>query len=285
MPELPEVETIVRALRAGGRGGPSILEKQVQSAELLWARTLAEPDGGQFLARLPGQRVMAVERRGKYIVIRLDQDTLLIHLRMSGDLRVELSGTPQPHDRLVVNFLDGWRLVFNDARKFGRVWLVADAERVLAGLGPEPFDPDLTAGVFHQRLREHRRQIKPLLLDQGFLAGMGNIYTDEALHLAKIHPLQNSADLTLERAEKLLAALRTVLQQGILTNGASIDWVYRGGEFQNNFRAYGRTGQACPECGTTIARIVVGQRGTHFCPRCQTLITNMNQARGQDASE
>jgi len=100
---------------------------------------------------------------------------------------------------------------------------------------------------------------------------MGNIYTDEALHLAKIHPLQNSADLTLERAEGLLAALRTVLQQGIRTNGASIDWVYRGGEFQNNFRAYGRTGQACPECGTTIARIVVGQRGTHFCPRCQML--------------
>lgn len=271
MPELPEVETIVRALRAGGRGGPSILEKQVQSAELLWPRTLAEPDGGQFLARLPFQRVMAVERRGKYIVIRLEQDTLLVHLRMSGDLRVEPGGALQPHDRLAVNFLDGWRLVFNDARKFGRVWLVADAERVLAGLGPEPFDPTLTAGVFHQRLREHRRQIKPLLLDQSFLAGMGNIYTDEALHLAKIHPLQNSADLTLERAEGLLAALRTVLQQGIRTNGASIDWVYRGGEFQNNFRAYGRTGQACPECGTTIARIVVGQRGTHFCPRCQML--------------
>ncbi len=271
MPELPEVETIVRALRVGGRGGPSILKKQVQSAELTWPRTLAEPDGGQFLARLPGQQVMDINRRGKFIVIRLDRDTLLIHLRMSGNLRVEPGGMLQPHDRLTVNFSDGWRLVFNDARKFGRAWLVADAQQVLAGLGPEPFDPALTAGVFHRRLQERRRQIKPLLLDQSFLAGMGNIYTDEALHLAKIHPLQNSADLTLERADRLLGALRVVLQQGINTNGASIDWVYRGGEFQNNFRAYGRAGQACPECGTTIARIVVGQRGTHYCPQCQGL--------------
>lgn len=275
MPELPEVETIVRALREGGRSGPSILGKRVQSAELLWQRTLAEPGSGLFLTRLPGQVVTAVARRAKFIIIRMDADALLVHLRMSGDLRVENDGALQPHDRMVLHFADGWRLAFNDARKFGRVWLVPDENQVLAGLGPEPFDPALTADNFYRRLQERRRQIKPLLLDQSFLAGMGNIYTDEALHLAKIHPLQNSADLTFEQADRLLAALRLVLQEGIRTNGASIDWVYRGGEFQNTFRAYAKTGSPCPECGTPIARIVVGQRGTHYCPSCQVLISKI----------
>lgn len=278
MPELPEVETIVRALRDGGRGGLSILGKQVQSAELMWQRTLAEPDSQLFLARLPGQQVLEVTRRAKFILIRLGLDTLLVHLRMSGDIRVENGGDLQPHDRMVLFFSDGWRLAFNDARKFGRVWLVPDANQVLAGLGPEPFDPALTADIFHRRLQERRRQIKPLLLDQSFLAGMGNIYTDEALHLAKIHPLQNSAGLDFDQADRLLAAVRSVLQEGIRTNGASIDWVYRGGEFQNTFRAYARTGSPCPECGTPIARIVVGQRGTHYCPRCQVITSTVQSS-------
>ncbi len=271
MPELPEVETIVRALRDGGRGGPSILGRQVKSVDLLWEKTLAEPQRGLFEARLPGQQVTGIARRGKFILISFSGDTLLIHLRMSGDLRVETGGDLQPHDRLALNFDDGSRLAFNDARKFGRVWLTPDANSVLGGLGPEPFDPALNATEFHHRLQRHHRQIKPLLLDQSFLAGVGNIYSDEALHLARIHPLQNSTTLDLNQAGRLLEAVRAVLQAGIRTNGASIDWVYRGGEFQNTFRAYGRTGQPCPVCGTPIARLVVGQRGTHFCPHCQVL--------------
>lgn len=271
MPELPEVETIVRALRNGGRGGPSIVGKQIQSVELLWDRTLAEPDRENFEVRLPGQLVTGVDRRGKFIIIPLSQETLLIHLRMSGDLRVGQAAELLPHDRLIVNFTDGARLAFNDARKFGRVWLKMDAGGVLGRLGPEPFDPALTADRFYSSLQTHRRQIKPLLLDQSFLAGMGNIYSDEALHLAKIHPLQNAAALSRSQADELLRAIRAVLQEGIRTNGASIDWVYRGGEYQNTFRAYGRTGKPCPVCGTSIARMVVGQRGTHFCPHCQVL--------------
>lgn len=271
MPELPEVETIVRALRDGGRGEPSILHREVESVDLLWQGSLAEPERALFEARLPGQRVSGVYRRGKFIAIQLSTDTLLIHLRMSGDLRVETGGALQKHDRLALNFTDGHRLVFNDARKFGRVWLTADAGRILNGLGPEPFDPALTDGEFHRRLTLRRRQIKPLLLDQSFLAGIGNIYCDEALHLAKIHPNQNSTALTLEQAGRLLQAVRAVLEEGIRTNGASIDWVYRGGEFQNSFRVYGRTGLPCPVCGVPIERRVVGQRSTHFCPHCQRL--------------
>jgi len=273
MPELPEVETIVRALRDGGRGGPSILKKQVRSADLLWERTLAEPERLLFDTRMPGQIVQDISRRGKFIVISLSQDVLLVHLRMSGDLRVETGGQILPHDRLAVNFTDGSWLVFNDARKFGRVWLVQDQNNITGELGPEPFDPDLTAEVFHQRLTIHRRQIKPLLLDQKFLAGVGNIYSDEALHLAKIHPMQISAELSLNQADTLLGSVRAVLSEGIRSHGASIDWVYRGGDFQNTFRAYGRTGLPCPVCGTPIARLVVGQRGTHFCPHCQILFS------------
>ena len=273
MPELPEVETIVRALRDGGRGGASIVKKQVQSVDLFWERTLAEPERVLFDARMPGQIVQDISRRGKFIVISLSQDVLLVHLRMSGDLRVESGGEILPHDRLGVNFSDGSRLVFNDARKFGRVWLVQDQNRITGDLGPEPFDPDLTPEVFYERLNIHRRQIKPLLLDQTFIAGIGNIYSDEALHLAKIHPMQNSAELSLNQADTLLESVRAVLSEGIRSHGASIDWVYRGGDFQNTFRAYGRTGLPCPVCGTPIARLVVGQRGTHVCPQCQILFS------------
>ncbi len=278
MPELPEVETIVRALQNGGRGSPPLPGRVVQAAEVRWVRTLAMPGAAEFEARIRAQRIERITRRGKFILIHLPASTLLIHLRMSGDLRLEAQtdphGDPVPpaaHDRLLLLFEDGWRLAFNDPRKFGRAWLTRDPSEVLDGLGPEPFDEALNGVVFHRRLGERRRQLKPLLLDQTFLAGMGNIYTDEALHLAGLHPLTVSSALNPGEAQGLLDAIRTVLQAGIRNNGASIDWVYRGGGFQTQFRAYGRTGQPCPVCGTPIARTVIGQRGTHLCPTCQPL--------------
>jgi len=162
-------------------------------------------------------------------------------------------------------------LVLNDTRKFGRVWLVTDPQEVIGGLGPEPFDPSFTVQMLYELLHGRRRQMKPLLLDQHFIAGLGNIYTDEALHFSQVHPLRLSDTISVSEAEKLLYAIRTVLQSGIEHNGASIDWVYRGGSFQNHFRVYDRAGQPCPACGTPIQRIVVGQRGTHFCPTCQVM--------------
>lgn len=276
MPELPEVETIVRALLLGGRDGPPIIDRVIERGQILWDRTLAVPQPVQFVERIAGQPVKTVSRRGKFLILQLKPDTLLIHLRMSGDLRVEPAldenGKPrpaEPHDRMILEFKDGLRLAFNDPRKFGRVWLVTDPAEVLTGLGPEPFDTDFTAEELHERLKDRQRSIKPLLLDQTVIAGLGNIYTDEALHLAKINPLIPAASLSRMQVEHLWLAIRSVLMEGIRRNGASIDWVYRGGDFQNHFRVYGRAGQPCPVCGTPIERMVVGQRGTHFCPVCQ----------------
>lgn len=272
MPELPEVETIRRRLRDGGPSNPSLLGQTIDGVELLWPRTLAAPGAAEFGARLPGQAVTDVGRRGKFLIFELTSDSLLVHLRMSGDLLVEeRTALPAPHHRLLVNFSSGLRLAFNDPRKFGRVWLTADPQTVLSGLGPEPLDPGFGPQDLYRRLQKTRRALKALLMDQSTLAGLGNIYTDEALHLARLHPLTPASQVTLEAAGRLWDAIRGVLQEGIRRNGASIDWVYRGGDFQNYFRVYRRTGQPCPQCGASIQRMVVGQRGTHFCPRCQPL--------------
>jgi formamidopyrimidine-DNA glycosylase len=270
MPELPEVETIKNMLRQGRGESPSLLGMEVAGARLLWDRTLAQPSHDEFVRRIVGQRVAEIERRGKFLHFHLSRDSLLIHLRMSGDLVVVPANSPDgAYDRLVLNMTASARLVFSDPRKFGRVWLVNDPQSVLGSLGPEPFDPQLTAVEFYRRLQQRHRQIKPLLMDQAFLAGLGNIYTDEALHLARIHPLLLSDQITLAECAQLLESIRIVLKEGIFRNGASIDWVYRGGDFQNHFRVYQRTGEPCPVCGTPIARMVVGQRGTHYCSHCQ----------------
>jgi len=270
MPELPEVETIADGLRLGGQGFPSLLGLTILQAYLLWERTLAAPSPAEFLERIKGQEIEGIGRRGKFLLFQLSQDSLLVHLRMSGDMRLEPSAAPiQPHDRLLLDLEGSLRLAFNDTRKFGRVWLTSSPQDVTGDLGPEPLDPAFTAQMLHERLSSRHRTIKPLLLDQSFLAGLGNIYTDEALFLSKLHPNTPSDNLTLLQAENLLANIRQVLQEGIHHHGASIDWVYRGGDFQNYFRVYGRKGLPCPVCGMPIERILVGQRGTHFCPNCQ----------------
>jgi formamidopyrimidine-DNA glycosylase len=282
MPELPEVETIARALR------PELIGRQIVSAEVRWPRTLAAPSIRRFRRQIQGQVIEDVSRRAKFLHIRLSASDLLIHLRMSGDLEVKQGkARPEKHDRLIVVLshqvsdaaptipvaTNGalTSLVFSDARKFGRVWLMEGIESVTGRLGPEPLSRAFTPRVLYDRLRARRRRLKPLLLDQTFLAGLGNIYTDEALHLAKLHPLRSSETVTSRQAELLHVAIRAVLREGIRRNGASIDWVYRGGEFQNHFRVYDRDGEPCPVCGTAIKRLVVGQRGTHVCPHCQRM--------------
>ena len=251
-----------------------------------WRRTLAVPSNRIFRERIRGQEIKDVTRRAKFLILRLSQDSLLIHLRMSGDIYLKESTIkPEKHDRLILRLLpashseterensgnDLSNLVFNDTRKFGRVWLTATPDDVLGKLGPEPLSRAFTPRWLHEALHRKHRQIKPLLLDQTFLAGLGNIYTDEALHFARLHPLIASDSVTADEAMALHEGIRRVLREGIRRNGASIDWVYRGGEFQNYFRVYDRTGKPCPVCGTEIQRILVGQRGTHFCPTCQML--------------
>lgn len=272
MPELPEVETIARALRLGGLGREAVTNKIIERANLYWSRTLAMPTPEVFHLQISSQTICTVSRRGKFLILSLSKGALLFHMRMSGNLIVEDSHDPiSSHHRLTLDLAGGTRLAFIDARKFGRVWLCADPNEVLSKLGPEPLDPEFTALDFHQRLQGHRRQIKPLIIDQTFLAGVGNIYADEALHLARIHPQSIASQLGYPQAECLLASLRQVLLTGIQNNGTSFDWAYRGGDFQNHLRVYQRTGQPCLECDTPIQRIRVGQRGTYFCSRCQVL--------------
>lgn len=279
MPELPEVETIRNALRQGGRGGVSVVGRRVKACHLLWERTLVDPSPGEFRQRIIGQIVQDVNRRGKYLLLNLSTDTLLVHLRMSGDLFVENQDAPvEPHHRLMLNLDGGIRLVLNDTRKFGRVWLVLDPHTVLENLGPEPLNGDFTHQELYRRLHTHRRQLKPLLLDQTFIAGLGNIYTDEALHMAGLHPLVISNTLNASQSERLWASIRQVLQEGIQRQGSSIDWVYKGGDFQNYFRVYQRTGEPCLVCGLPIQRILVGQRGTHYCSNCQSPPLQSTQA-------
>lgn len=270
MPELPEVETIAANLRHGAFGYPSLVSCRIESAQVYWPRTLANLTPDQFVSRLSGQAIQAIYRRGKFLVFSLSTDQLILHLRMSGDLLLRpLSAPNEKHDRLRLDLENGFYLVFNDPRKFGRVWLTDHPQGVLGDLGPEPLDDTFTPEELFRRLVSRRRQLKPLLLDQRFLAGLGNIYADEALHMAGLHPLKLANTLTPQQAEALWRSIREVLQESILRNGSSIDWVYRGGEFQNYFRVYQRTGEPCRSCGTPIERIVIGQRSTHFCPRCQ----------------
>ncbi len=277
MPELPEVETIAGYLRGGTGDAPGLIGRVASSSELFWERSLATPSLAEVNHRLPGQTLNTIDRRGKFLMFHFDRDHLLIHLRMSGDAVSEYGEEKRSkagqntHARFILNFEDGVRLVFIDPRKFGRLWLVEDPLDVVGSLGPEPFDPSLSVEAFHRRLTTRQRLLKPLLLDQTFLAGLGNIYSDEALNLACLHPLQLSSQLTVSNAGVLLDAIRVVLKQAIVTHGASIDWVYRGGDFQNYFRVYQRTGEPCPNCGTPVERIRVGQRSTHYCPNCQRL--------------
>lgn len=197
---------------------------------------------------------------------------MLMHLRMSGDILVEpLTAPIAKHHRLTLELEGDIRLAFNDTRKFGRVWLTSNPESILGSLGPEPLDESFTPLDFHQRLQKHHRQIKPLLLDQHFIAGLGNIYTDETLNLAKLHPQTRSDNVTFEQSRVLLASIRQVLYEAISRNGTSIDWVYKGGDYQRYLRVYQRDGEPCPSCGSIIQRMVVGQRGTYFCLSCQLL--------------
>ncbi len=264
MPELPEVETVVRSIR------PHITGKTILDADLRWARTLAQPSPKKFKEQVKGQKIKNVTRRAKYIDIHLTDFHLYIHLRMSGDVQIrDMGAQKEKHDRLILTLSQKKLLAFNDTRKFGRVWLTNDPQSVLGKLGPEPLEKEFTAEWLYNALQKKKRQLKPLLLDQTFLAGLGNIYTDEALHLAKLHPAAASDSVNRKQAQALKEAIVKILSEGIKRNGASIDWVYRGGEYQNHFRVYGRDGEACMVCGTIIEKFYVGQRGTHVCPKCQ----------------
>jgi formamidopyrimidine-DNA glycosylase len=274
MPELPEVETIARDLNAAGVPG-----KTLTCARVYWDRTIAEPSVTEFCRRIAKKQISGVGRRGKFLVFDFTGGGhLLVHLRMSGRLHLARSAAQRlPHEHVALAFADGSELRFHDTRKFGRVYLVDDAEAILGRLGPEPLDPLFTPRALYEGMRKRRRRVKPLLLDQGFVAGLGNIYTDEALWEAKIHPLRTSDSLSPKEAGALHAAIRKVLRRGIKNRGTSLGTgkanFYsvgrRRGRNRDELKVFRRTGDACPRCAAKIKRIIVGQRSTHLCPRCQ----------------
>jgi formamidopyrimidine-DNA glycosylase len=270
MPELPEVETFRRNLSQGNNGSPSVIGKVIHNADVLWDGVLVMPSVDEFLHRVPGQTVVGVGRRGKYLLLHLSQDTLILHPRMSGEVILEKQDKKLgKHYRLLLNFQDGTRFAFNNVRKFGRVWLTETLDLVLSDLGPEPLSDDFTPEQLFNILQACHRQMKYVLLDQHLIAGLGNIYTDEALYLAHIHPRTKSDSLSFSEVEILWKSIRKVLKQGIENQGTSIDWIYKGGDYQKLLQVYKQDGDPCPRCGTTIQKITIAQRGTHYCPSCQ----------------
>ncbi len=262
MPELPEVETIRRTL------APRLEGRRLLAAEFFERRVLEGPPA-RAAARLRGQTVRALRRYGKHLVVEFESGLLLaIHLGMTGSL--VWAQEPGPHARACFVF-DHGRVFYDDPRMFGRLEVCEALPRRIARLGPEPLE--IPQAEFLARLRVRRGSIKPLLLNQTFLRGLGNIYTDEALFRAGIHPRALAARLTPERARRLYQAIRAVLRAAIASGGTTIsDYVDAEGQpggFQVRLRVYGRAGEPCPRCSTPIRRILTSQRGTHFCPKCQ----------------
>ncbi len=264
MPELPEVHTIVRTTR------PRLVGRRIVEFEARWPRQV-RPDVPSVREGIVGRTIRDLTRRGKFIVFSLnDGGFLLVHLRMSGRLEWSRPRTAEPpHVRAAWGLENGDRLLLCDARKFGRILYTRDLSEVTGRLGVEPLSSAFTPRRLARLLHARARQLKPLLLDQSVIAGLGNIYTDEALFRAGLHPATRSDRLRTEQIATLHGAIRQVLRAAIRRNGTSFDWIYPGGRMQNQLLVYGRSGQPCRRCGTTIRALRIAQRGTHFCPRCQ----------------
>jgi formamidopyrimidine-DNA glycosylase len=273
VPELPEVETIVRELREAGLPGVKI-----KRAVVLWERTIAEPSPSTFSQHIANQSILEISRRGKFIVFSLTDYSLLVHLRMTGKFLISFEDTlPTSHERVRLYLSDGRILRYEDQRKFGKWHLTNEPQNILNQIGLEPLSTSFTLDAFKNLLQGKKRQIKPFLLDQKFVAGIGNIYVDEALWLAKIHPLRTLESLKANEVQALHKAIITVLNKGIDNVGTSLGATRanyysvsgRRGNNQETLKVFRCDGLPCPRCNKTIEKIIVGQRGTHFCPSCQ----------------
>jgi formamidopyrimidine-DNA glycosylase (fpg) len=305
MPELPEVEYTARQLRA------SVIGATIQEAQIFWARTIGHPAQSDFLAEIAGRRIEGVRRRGKFLLIDLSGGLMLsIHRRMTGNLLLlppgwqldsslreqdaaawmtkgptyrmaPAAGTTFTHEtrhcRVSFVLADGRCLLFTDPRKFGRIelWPRAQEQQALRGLGPEPLGDDFSASYLATALAGRRSVIKQVLLDQTVVAGIGNIYADEALFYASLHPLRRADSLSDAEIQQLHAGIVKVLTSGIEHGGTSFndyrDLWGEAGDNYNHVQVYQQEGKPCPRCGTCIERMVVAQRSSHFCPHCQQI--------------
>ncbi|HEY5161040.1 MAG TPA: bifunctional DNA-formamidopyrimidine glycosylase/DNA-(apurinic or apyrimidinic site) lyase [Gaiellaceae bacterium] len=272
MPELPEVESIRRSLE------PLVCGLQIARAEILDPRLVQPEQASDISPRLEGERISRLERRGKHLLLRLESGkTLVVHLRMTGSLQHRPKGSdPLPYERARLWLEDGSELAYRDVRRFG-TWRLLDAvelESYLAArVGPEPLEPDFSPELLRGRLAGRRTALKAALLDQRTLAGLGNIYVDEALWSARLHPATAAGSLSRQAILRLHGAIRETLELGIARQGATLrDYALPDGEsgsMQHEFRVYGRGGEPCERCGTAISKTRIAGRGTWFCPRCQ----------------
>jgi formamidopyrimidine-DNA glycosylase len=269
MPELPEVETIKNEL------SPWVVGQSFTGVTISDAKVACGCSAKEVRRGLIGQKVESLGRRGKYLIFHLsDRKALIIHLRMTGSLLLD----PREDGRYVrAGFClsNGHRFVFSDRRRLGKMWLTNDADAVVCKLGPEPLDKRFTANTLRQRLGRHHIPIKAALLDQCIVAGIGNMYADEALYAARIHPLRKTDELSAKQVRTLHNSIRRILQTAIVSKGASIDTYVRPegepGTAHFDFKVAHRGGELCPLCGGTIERCVVQNRGSYFCPACQPL--------------
>lgn len=275
MPELPEVETIVREMREKNLCG-----LKIEKAEVFWPKTIATPALATFIKEIENQVIVNIARRGKFLVFTLTRDTLLVHLRMTGKfLLSEESAEKKTHEHVRLHLSDKRVLKYEDQRKFGRWYLLENPHEKLQSIGLEPLEKTFTLQAFKSALNKHKTQIKAFLLNQKYIAGLGNIYVDEALWEAKIHPLRSIDSLTMSELKALHQAIPKVLQKGVDNLGTSLG-AHRANYFsvsgrrggnQYQLNVFRQNGLECPRCHLIIIKTVVAQRGTHICLSCQKL--------------
>ncbi|GIN91792.1 formamidopyrimidine-DNA glycosylase [Siminovitchia terrae] len=273
MPELPEVENVRRSLLQLVQG------KTIQGVEASWPKIIKQPlEVEQFYDALRDQTIHDLQRKGKFLIFILDDYALVSHLRMEGHYSVNQNGDPaDKHTHVTFMFSDGTELRYRDVRKFGTMHLFKkgeeDKELPLAKLGPEPFSPSFSSEYLKVELQKTERIIKAVLLDQTIVAGLGNIYADEVLYKAKIHPERKAKTLTEKEVKKLSREMAQTLEDSIVAGGSSVntymDSMGLSGTYQERLKVYGRNGEACLDCGTILEKTKVAGRGTHFCPTCQ----------------
>jgi len=276
MPELPEVQTIVDELRSAG-----IIGRKITGSTVLWPPLIKGHSVSQFKKLIHESRIRAISRRGKFIVIALAKPLfLLVHLRMSGQFSLAASGFKrEAHQHIILRLDDRRELRYRDTRKFGRWQLTAEPSEILEKLGPEPLEKSFRPKWLIERLKAHHRQLKPFLLDQRVIAGLGNIYVDEALWEARLHPRRLSSSLDERESVALYKAIRHVLRRAIRNKGTSLGngignykrLNKRSGQNQDRLKLSRKSNSQCPGCGAAIKRVLVGQRATYMCVRCQRL--------------
>jgi len=270
MPELPEVESTKNELL------PHIVGRRVSGVTLFWTGIVRQPSVAEFCSRLIGQKITGVARRGKYLILSLTSgEALIVHLKMTGSLLLKpASAEPGRFTRAIIHLDKEIQLGFRDPRKLGVMWLIGDINSIVGKLGPEPLETSFTPQVLIERLAKRKAPIKAILCDQTFIAGIGNMYADEALFAARIHPLRLGKSLSQDEVKRLHHSIQRVLLSAISNKGASVDTYFRPngttGTAHFEFKVAHRLGGIlCPVCGTPIERIPVRNRGTYFCPHCQ----------------